>query len=200
MPIAIGVGRRIVLLGSTLILVAGALLCAFASNYSWHLGARCLVGLAAGQPMITSELFFLHERSRYLMTQQAIQVILTTVYVVFASPIAGAITPTGWYCLGAGLSAICLILTAVALPETKYARPLSSFQEGTDSSSDLEQTIAKGAPEAVLCTTKPELDFINFERRTFRTDLRLWTGKPSMALVLSVYKVDSSRPPISLSY
>jgi predicted MFS family arabinose efflux permease len=58
MPLAIGVGRRIVILGSTAILVAGAILCATAKSYEWHLGARILVGLAAGQsesivPMIT---------------------------------------------------------------------------------------------------------------------------------------------------
>lgn len=58
MPIAIAVGRRIVLLVATTIMLLGAILCAFATNFEWHLGARMLVGLAAGQsealvPMIT---------------------------------------------------------------------------------------------------------------------------------------------------
>lgn len=58
MPIAIGVGRRVVMLGATIVLVVGAILCALAKNYEWHLAARMVVGLAAGQsealvPMIT---------------------------------------------------------------------------------------------------------------------------------------------------
>jgi predicted MFS family arabinose efflux permease len=58
MPLAIGIGRRIVLLGSTVVLVVGAIVCALEQNYEWHLWARCVVGLAAGQsealvPMIT---------------------------------------------------------------------------------------------------------------------------------------------------
>jgi predicted MFS family arabinose efflux permease len=58
MPLAIAVGRRIVLLTATAIMVVGAILCAFASNFEWHLGARMLIGIAAGQsealvPMIT---------------------------------------------------------------------------------------------------------------------------------------------------
>jgi predicted MFS family arabinose efflux permease len=58
MPIAIAVGRRIVLLGATTIMLVGAILCAFATNFEWHLRARMLIGFAAGQsealvPMIT---------------------------------------------------------------------------------------------------------------------------------------------------
>jgi predicted MFS family arabinose efflux permease len=58
MPFALGVGRRVIILMSTLILVAGAVLCATAKSYEVHLAARCIVGLAAGQsealvPMIT---------------------------------------------------------------------------------------------------------------------------------------------------
>jgi MFS family permease len=211
MPLAIGVGRRIVILVSTLILVVGAVVCATAKDYSVHLFARCLVGIAAGQsealvPMITQvgsvarnrrspllileqELYFLHERSKYLMTQQAIQVILTTVYVIFASPIAGVITPEWWYGLGAALSAVMFILTALFLPETKYERPLSSFQEATDNSFDLERTVAKASPQVVLCTVRPQLDTVNHESRTFRSDLRLWVGKPDFKAVVDVYKV-----------
>lgn len=58
MPFAIGVGRRVIILLSTLILVVGAVLCAVSTSYEMHLAARCIVGLAAGQsealvPMIT---------------------------------------------------------------------------------------------------------------------------------------------------
>jgi hypothetical protein len=69
MPLAIGVGRRSVLLASSLVLVLAA-----AKSYEWQHGCRLIFGLAAGQsealvPLITQEIFFLHERSRGLMLQ-----------------------------------------------------------------------------------------------------------------------------------
>jgi predicted MFS family arabinose efflux permease len=74
MPLAIGVGRRSVLLASSLVLVLAATLCAAAKSYEWQHGCRLIFGLAAGQsealvPLITQEIFFLHERSRGLMLQ-----------------------------------------------------------------------------------------------------------------------------------
>ncbi|KAI1874669.1 hypothetical protein JX265_004877 [Neoarthrinium moseri] len=177
MPIAYAVGRRVVLLVSTVIMIVGAILCAYSKNYEWHLAARMVIGLSAGQsealvPMITQEIFFLHERSKGLMIQQTVQVILTAVWTVFASPIAAAITPQWWYGLGAVLSGVQLILAFFFVPETKYYRPLSSFQE-SDSASDKD-----GEPITRVCTTRPELDNVNFLPRTLRTDLRLWVGEP----------------------
>jgi predicted MFS family arabinose efflux permease len=49
MPLALAIGRRPVYLGSLVILVAAALLCAYAKDYTWHLGARMMLGFAAGQ-------------------------------------------------------------------------------------------------------------------------------------------------------
>lgn len=131
------------------------------------------------------------------MTQQAIQVIITTIYTVFASPIAGAITPEGWYFLGAGLSAVLFVLAALFLPETKYERPLSSFQETTENSFDIEATVSKAGSTVTFCTTRPELDHSRYAPRTFRSDLRIWVGEPNFGAVMDVYKVNSS---VRLSY
>lgn len=49
MPVAIAVGRRIVLLSATALLILATALCAFANTYEWHLAARMVLGLAAGQ-------------------------------------------------------------------------------------------------------------------------------------------------------
>ena len=49
MPIAIAVGRRSVMLVATLVLLLGSILCATAKSLEWHLAARIIVGLAAGQ-------------------------------------------------------------------------------------------------------------------------------------------------------
>ncbi|KAJ5636527.1 uncharacterized protein N7484_009840 [Penicillium longicatenatum] len=184
MPMAIAVGRRIVLLAATAIMLVGAILCAFATNFDWHLGARMLVGFAAGQsealvPMITQEIFFLHERGTFLMLQQSIQSITTAVLVLFASPIAEAITPQWWYGLGACLSGLALVMAFVFVPETKYHRPRSSLQEnmssnGLDNVSD--EHVAKDAHRVV--TERPALDFVTYQARTWRSDLRLWIGSP----------------------
>ncbi|KAJ5633503.1 hypothetical protein N7528_001345 [Penicillium herquei] len=187
MPAAIAIGRRIVILTSTLILIVGAVLCATAKSYEWHLGARMLLGLCAGQsealvPMITQEIFFLHERSRGLMLQQAIQVSLTTVWVLFASPIAGAITPEGWYALGAGLAGLEFFVAIFLLPETKYTRELNAFQEsGSDDSLTNQVDLEADQPvksTVMVCKEKPPLDFVNYEARTWRSDMRLWIGTP----------------------
>lgn len=58
MPLAIAVGRRITLLLFTLVVILGAVLCAVSKTYEWHLAARMILGLSAGQsealvPMIT---------------------------------------------------------------------------------------------------------------------------------------------------
>lgn len=58
MPLAYAVGRRVVLLGSTIIMILAAGVAAGAQNFEWHLAARMVLGLAAGQsealvPMIT---------------------------------------------------------------------------------------------------------------------------------------------------
>ncbi|CAG8041316.1 unnamed protein product [Penicillium olsonii] len=195
MPLAIAVGRRIVLLICTLILVLGTVLCITAESYEWHLGARMLVGFAAGQsealvPMVTQEVFFLHERAKYLMVQHTVQVILTTIWTLFASPIAGAITPQGWYGLGAGLAGLQFIVTLFLLPETKYDRDLSSYQEFTRDHNlpdDVEASDSK-KPAAVLCTRRPALDFVNYQARTWKSDMRLWVGKPEWYKAAEVIK------------
>lgn len=48
MPLAMAIGRRPVYLGSLVLLVVGGVLAAYAKDYQWHLGARMLLGFAAG--------------------------------------------------------------------------------------------------------------------------------------------------------
>ena len=49
MPLALAVGRRPVFLLSLLVLIASSVWAAYARNYNEHLGARMLLGFAAGQ-------------------------------------------------------------------------------------------------------------------------------------------------------
>lgn len=134
------------------------------------------------------EIFFLHERSKALMGQQAIQVSLTAVWVLFASEIANAITPQWWYGLGAILAGAQLVLAFFFLPETKYERSLASFQEGeSGDDTDVSETSKNGEPG--VCTERPPLDFERFAPRTWKSDMRLWVGKPDWMKVWEVLRV-----------
>lgn len=137
------------------------------------------------------EIFFLHERSKALMGQQAIQVSLTAVWVLFASEIANAITPQWWYGLGAILAGAQLVLAFFFLPETKYERSLASFQEG-DSGEDTDgvEGVRKNA-EPGVCTERPPLDFERFAPRTWKSDMRLWVGRPDWMKVWEVLRVSN---------
>ena len=198
MPLAIAVGRRMVLLVSTAVLILAAVLCAVSKSFEWQLACRMVLGLAAGQseavvPLIVKEIHFLHERSKALMIQQTVQVIMTTVWTVFASPIAANITPQWWYGLGACLAGFQLILTFFFLPETKYQRSLEAYQEVESESSDDEESSPKsdeGHPDhhAIIATSRPALDTVNYPPRTFRSDLRLWVGKPEWSKIPLIFK------------
>lgn len=192
MPIAVAVGRRSVLLVAIALMCASIGLCAGAGtkaeNYDWHLGARLVLGVAAGQsealvPMVTQEIFFLHERAKYLMIQQTIQTIAVAIFVLFASPIAGAIGPQWWYGIGCVMCGVCFVITLFFVPETKYYRPQSSYQETTaEGDSD-------GSGEGFqIHTERPPLDYDNFEPRTFKSSMRLWIGKPEWGKAWIVFK------------
>lgn len=194
MPLAIAVGRRSVLLMATGLMCTTIAICAAAGtsadNYDWHLWARMFLGVAAGQsealvPMITQEIFFLHERARYLMIQQTIQTIAVAIFVLFASPIAGAIGTAWWYGIGCVLCGVCFLCAFFFVPETKYYRPQSAYQE----------TAANGATDSDdqaaynLRTERPALDYDTFEPRTLRSNLRLWIGKPEWNKAWVVFRV-----------
>lgn len=122
------------------------------------------------------------------MAQLAIQVTLTSVWTLFAGPIAESITPEGWYGLGAGLAGALLLVALVLLPETKYDRPLTSYQETdsdpTSTSSDLKKDLG-----AEVCTIRPALDYERYAPRTWKSDMRLWVGKPQWTETWDVLRV-----------
>lgn len=129
------------------------------------------------------------------MLQQSIQTIATAIFVLFASPIAEAITPQWWYGLGACLSGASLILAFIFVPETKYHRSRSSYQENS-SSEGLDASSEKNAH--TVATERPALDYVNYEPRTWRSDLRLWVGSPEWRKGMETFIV-SPFPPKSKS-
>lgn len=125
------------------------------------------------------------------MVQQSIQTIATAVFVLFAGPIAGAITPEWWYGLGTCLAGLCFILAVFFVPETKYDRPASSFQEAESD----DTATSEDGKTLTVCTERPELDFVNFEPRTWKSDLRLWIGKPEWNKLSEILLVSISFSP-----
>ncbi|KAJ5370511.1 MFS transporter [Penicillium cataractarum] len=191
-PMSLAIGRRPVMLFSTILLVVGSVLCACAKNYRQHLAFRFILGLAAGQSealvgMITQEIHFLHERGRALMIQSAIQIVFSTVYVIFASPIAGAIGPSNWYYLAAGLSGVQFILALIFLPETKYKRPLSAYQHGSLHEWHMGSEEEEELPPVTQSERAP-LDFERYSPRTWRSDLRLLSASPEWDQAIAALK------------
>lgn len=126
------------------------------------------------------------------MIQNAVQTTLNSVWVLCASPIATAIGPGGWYGLGAGLAGLQFILSIFLVPETKYERSVASFQEASATPTGSETSLEMGgdpikATTAAVVTTRPELDFVNYAPRTWKSDMRLWVGTPDWKKGFTVF-------------
>ncbi|KAJ9144493.1 Major facilitator superfamily transporter [Pleurostoma richardsiae] len=190
MPLALAVGRRPVFLVSSVVLVVACILCATQKSYEWHLASRMILGLAAGQsealcPLMVQETFFLHERGKYQMIFSAAGNILTTIFTLLTSYIGKGIGSEGWYGLGAGLSALVLVISIFLLPETKYDRPLSAYQGqaarvSTFAAGDREDGQQDESYTARRLSTRDvrELDSVNYKPRTLASDMRLFVNKP----------------------
>jgi MFS family permease len=100
MPLALAIGRRPVYLGATVLTIFSGVLCATAKTYEWHLAARMVPGLAAGQsealvPLMVQECHFLHERGRCLMWYSACQCTFSGILTLMTSYIGNAIGADG---------------------------------------------------------------------------------------------------------
>lgn len=187
MPIALAVGRRPVFLASCIILVLGCVLCSVQRSYEWHLGARLVLALAAGQsealcPLMVQETFFLHERGKYQMIFTAAGNILTTIITLLTSYIGKGIGSEGWYGLGAGIAGIIFAVSIFFLPETKYSRPISAYQGNSSIVSTFGADEGDGTTTytayRISVNAEREFDYVNFKPRTLASDMRLFTNKP----------------------
>lgn len=112
------------------------------------------------------------------MWQSATQTVLAAVYVICASPIAGAIGPANWYNLGAGLCAVTFVASVFWVPESRYDRSLTAYgQFSAEEGGELDGSRAT-APQPVKLSERPALDTTKFLPRTVWSDMRLFVGKP----------------------
>lgn len=194
MPLALAIGRRPVFLASTLVILLSGTLCATQRSYTWHLAARCILGLAAGQsealcPLMVQETFFMHERARTQMYFTAFSNILTSVLTLLTSYISAKTGPAGWYGLCTGLAGVVGVVSLLgAVPETKYERPLGAYQgqsvscfarRGEDEVEVDERDDNRYYITRRISTVEPrELDTVNYKPRTLASDMRLFVNKP----------------------
>jgi hypothetical protein len=118
----------------------------------------------------------MHERSTFLMWQSASQTVLSALLIISASPIAGAIGPGNWYILGAGLSVATLIMSVFFVAETRYNRSLAAYGQLDEFEGD-EFDQARAAPTLpVKMSERPALDFVRYQPRTLKSDMRIFVG------------------------
>jgi hypothetical protein len=129
---------------------------------------------------ILQEIHFMHERSTFLMWQVASQTVLSAIFVISASLIAGAIGPKNWYIMGAGLSVATLTLSIFFVPESRYNRSLAAYGQFDEAETDANPSrVIEALP--VKLSERPALDFARYEPRTLKSDMRMFTGKADWA-------------------
>ena len=101
---------------------------------------------------------------------------INCVYTLFASPIAGAIGPNNWYNLGVGLGGLCLIVSILFVPETRYRRTLAAYGQEFEAEASGAQKGTTSKPMTV--SSRPALDFERHAPRTLWSDMRLFVGPP----------------------
>jgi hypothetical protein len=121
----------------------------------------------------------MHERSTFLMWQSATQTVFAAVFIICASPIAGAIGPGNWHTLGAGLCAVTFFASIIWVPESRYDRSLAAYgQFSADEGGEFDGTSRATAVQPVRLSERPALDTTRFLPRTMWSDMRLFVDKP----------------------
>ncbi|KZL75655.1 major facilitator superfamily protein [Colletotrichum incanum] len=166
MPVAVAVGRRPVMLVSTMLLFMSAVLCATNRNYHWHLGGR-MVAIRC-----SSDIYFLHQRARVFQIYSSAEVLLNSSLVIASSYMADALGWRSWYWMFAGLSGVAMILTVLFVLETALL----------PAQSDVPIPINRSRSPGPKYTAMGERRVVNAERyeeRTFSSDLQVFARKPT---------------------
>ncbi|KAH8894544.1 MFS general substrate transporter [Thozetella sp. PMI_491] len=188
-PLAAAIGRRPVFLLVAMITILGGFLCAFSTNWAFHNGARMVLGLGAGLgealiPMMVADIHFLHERSTSLMWQSGIQGVVSTVLVLCASPIAGAVGPQRWYIIGSSLMCMVLLAGIFLIPESKYPRTQQSTI-GIDPNG--VGKAGQQSPMMITLDNRPPFDTVHFAPRTLWSDMRLMSHPAEWQEIANVW-------------
>jgi MFS family permease len=175
-PIAEVYGRRFILIVSSFICLGAALWHGAAKSYGSFMGARILIGIGMSigeslMPMVVSDIFFLHERGRFMGTY-----FFALFNSMFLGPIiAGACAEhfSSWrtfYWIISSFSALSCVLILFLHPETRYIRHPAAL--GASESTSTEAPSPPGE--------KHEIDQVEVSaNRSYDRDQSLGKGRPA---------------------
>ncbi|KAH6689821.1 major facilitator superfamily domain-containing protein [Plectosphaerella plurivora] len=202
MPLAVSIGRRPVILGSTVMLFVSCVICATNTGYHSHLAGRMVAAFSAAQCqalvlLIIQDVFFLHQRARVIQCYSSAEITFNSALVIAASYMADSVGWRSAYWLFGALSCLSMVFTFLFVPETFYERPIQAYMGNTpmDPSSQALETSTTTKPyhlpesaveelhrssSSSQCLTTADgrpLDLETFQPRTWKSDLTILTHK-----------------------
>lgn len=172
-PVSIAVGRRPVLIFSSLLLAFTSMGCGLSQSFNSHFAVRAFMSLAAGQsealcPMIVQEINFLHVRGNRMAVFSGMQTIGFSVMMIATGHITTNLGWRWWYGIVAIVSLVVAILCIVLVPESRYER-----DEAMVPSEDINASV----PIFYTDKRKPELDTATYGEYTYASTLRVFRGR-----------------------
>ena len=176
-PASIAIGRRPVLIFSSLLLAFTSMGCALSQSFNAHFIVRAFMALAAGQsealcPMIVQEINFLHVRGNRMAVFSGMQMIGFSVMMIATGHITTNLGWRWWYGIVAIVSIVVAILCVLLVPESRYQRTESMVP-----SEDLNTKV----PIFYTDKRKPVLDTATYGEYTYSSTLRVFVGPTRFA-------------------
>ncbi|KAJ9474484.1 putative Protein HOL1 (putative) [Pseudozyma hubeiensis] len=173
-PAAIAIGRRPVLIFSSLLLAFTSLGCGLSQSFNAHFIVRAFMSLAAGQsealcPMIIQEINFLHVRGNRMAVFSGMQTIGFSVMMIATGHITDNLGWRWWYHITAIVSLVVAILCITLVPESRYERAEGAMVPSEDINASV----------SIFYTDKrkPVLDTATYGEYTYLSTLRVFTGR-----------------------
>ncbi|SPO25652.1 related to synaptic vesicle transporter SVOP and related transporters (major facilitator superfamily) [Ustilago trichophora] len=172
-PASIAIGRRPVLIFSSLLLAFTSLGCGLSQSFNSHFGVRAVMALAAGQsealcPMVVQEINFLHVRGNRMAVFSGMQTIGFSVMMIATGHITTNLGWRWWYHIAAIISIVVAILCILIVPESRYER-----QDAIIPSEDINASV----PIFYTDKRKPVLDTDTFGESSYASTLRIFGGR-----------------------
>lgn len=82
------------------------------------------------------------------------------------------------YILGAGMAAVCFVLSIFWVPESKYDRSLVAYGQITEAVAEGKLEDEASAPRPVRMSERPVFDLATYKPRTIWSDMRVFAVKP----------------------
>lgn len=151
-PLSIKIGKRPVLVLSTLIFFVSSIWAAVAQSWGSLLGARIIQGFGASSSealgaSVVADLYFLHERGTKMGFYTLMIASGSAFGGLFAGFVANATPHWRWvFWMNAILTGTCLLTTVLFMAETNFHRSPENEMTGGVDASDLAEIRARARP------------------------------------------------------